>query len=329
MNRRESLIALFSLGAASGLSPAWAQQQAKVWRLGYLRTSQFTSSTVGLREGFIDGMRKLGYVEGRDFVVEWRFADGDIKRFPELAASLVQVKVDLIVSSGTPATMAASKATSGIPIVLVNVADPVASGVAKSLARPGGNVTGVADLTGDLGPKNLEYLVGSIPGITRVAVLFDPAGAGSVIISKNIQAGAKQARVMVEAIAATTASQIDEAYLRMKEQKIGACIVAGGNLFTEHIRRIVELSVKHRLPTASTNFPHVFSGALLSYGADHAETNRRVAYYVDRIFKGAKPADLPIEQPTKFELAFNLKTAKALDLVIPPVVLAQANKVIE
>ena len=328
-NRRKLLVALGAGALASPLSPL-AQPATKVWRVGFLRVAaEFTQVDSDLRDGFLRGLKDLGYVGGKNLVIEWRFAEGKAERLPGLAAELVRLKVDVIVALGTTSTSAAQKATTTIPIVMVNVADPVASGLVKGLARPGGNITGLTDLTSELGPKNLEILLGIMPKLNRVAVLFDPVSSASVIILQSYQPAAQRAGVTILPMPAGNAVEIENAFSKMIRENARAVIVAGGNLFTQQMRQIAELAVKHRLLSASTNSPHVQGGLLMSYAPNSVDNYRRAAYFVDRIFKGAKPGDLPVEQPTKFELVINTKTAKALGITIPQSIMARADRVIE
>jgi putative ABC transport system substrate-binding protein len=330
ITRRELLIAgsagLFLLAAPLA---SLAQQQGKVWRIGLLRVAPFTATDSHTRDALLQGLRELGYVEGKNFAIEYRFADGKLERLPALAAELVRLKVDVILSLGTVSTLAAQKATATIPIVMANVPDPVASGIVKGLARPGGNVTGLTDVTGELGPKNLEILRGMAPRLARVAVLFDPNNPSSILILKSIQVAAQSAGVVILPAQARSAQEIEDAFSTMKRENAGAVFVAGGNFFTQQIRQIADLALKHRLLSASMNTPHANAGVLTGYGSNFADNYRRMAYYVDRILKGARAGDLPIEQPTRFELVINLKTAKALGITVPQELLLRADRVIE
>ncbi len=254
---------------------------------------------------------------------------GKAERLPGLAAELVRLKVDVIVASGTPSASAVQKATTAIPIVMLGVSDPVATGLVKSLARPGGNITGLTDLTGELGSKNLEILLGIMPKLNRAAVLYDPASPGSINVMNSYQPAAQKAGVTILPMQAGNAVEIEDAFSRMNRENVRAVIVAGGNLFTQQMHQIAELAVKHRLPSASINLPHVQRGILMGYASNQVDNWRRAAYYVDRIFKGTKPSDLPIEQPTRFELVVNMKTAKALGITIPQSILVRADRVIE
>ena len=274
-------------------------------------------------------MRDLGYVEGKNLVIEWRFADGMSERLPGLAAELVQLKVDVIVAATTPATAAAQKATTTIPIVMASVGDPVGSGFVKSLAHPGGNITGLSNLTGDLGRKHLELLLILLAKLSRVAVLTNPANSTGATILTSIQAAAQRTGVLVLPIEARSPQEIESAFSLMTREKAEAFIMATDALFAQQYRQIVELASKLRLPSIDGLREFAEAGGLMSYGTNRAENYARAATYVDKIFKGAKPGDLPVEQPTKFELVVNAKTAKALSIKIPQAILVQATEVIE
>jgi len=328
-NRRKLLVAL---GAGALVAPfcSFAQQQGKVWRVGFLtpriRPDSLDSDIFG---AFSNGMRELGYVDGKNLVIEWRFADGHYERLPELAAELVRLKVDVIVVAGAATTSAAQKATTTIPIVLGSSIDPVGSGFAKSLARPGGNITGLSNLTGDLGPKHLEMLLSMVPKLSRVAVLMNPGNSAHANILKTIQSAAQRTNAMILPAEARTAPELESAFSAMTQGKAGAVIVPRDGLFIQQARQIAELSAKKRLPCIATFREYVEAGGLMSYGPSLTDLFRRAATYVDKIFKGAKPGDLPVEQPTKFELVINRKSAKALGLTIPQSLLISADKVID
>ena len=264
-------------------------------------------------------MRELGYVEGKNLVIEWRFADGKIERLPDLAAELVRLKVDVIVTAGTPATSAAQKATTTVPIVIANQGDPVGSGFVASLARPGGNITGLSNVNVDVVPKQLEMLLGMVPKLSHVAVLVNPDNSAHASILKNVQAAARSAGVKIMSVEARSAQDIDNAFSMMTRQNARAVIVAHALFNNQQWRQIAELAAKHRLPSISARVEFVEAGGLMSYGQNLADQFRLAATYVDKIFKGAKPADLPVQQSTKFELVINRKTAKALGLTIPAV----------
>ena len=326
--RRKFVLAL-GAGALAPLA-TFAQQPGKVWRVGFLsqRHVEFVDSD-HYYGPFTQGMRELGYVEGKNLVIEWRSAEGKSERLPELAAELVRLKVDLLATAGTPATLAAQKATATIPIVMINVGDPVGSGLVKSLARPGGNSTGLSSMNAELAPKLLEMLRGMVPKVTRVAVLVNPSNTAVTILLKNIQAAAQRVGVKIQPVEASTPQEIANGFAVMARQNAGALIVLRDAFFSQQKNQIVELAAKQRLPSIGGYGGYVEAGGLMSYGQNLRENYRRAATYVDKIFKGANPGDLPVEQPTTFELFINRKTATALGLKIPNSLLAQATKVIE
>lgn len=330
MNKRRKLIV--AIGSVVLIEPysSIAQQQEKVWCVGFLTLRNRPASLDSENPGaFRQGMRELGYIEGKNLVIEWRFADGKYDRFPGLAAELVQLKVDVIVAGGTPDTRAAQKATAVIPIVMGNVGDPIGSGLIKSLARPGGNITGSTNMTGDIGPKQLELLLGMVPTLSRVAVLVNPENPAHITILKNVEAAARKVGVTILPVEARTAQEIEDGFSMMSRKNAGAVIVEPAGLFNVQRRQISDLAMKKRLPSIHLYREYTVAGGLMSYGPNVADQYRRAASYVDKIFKGAKPGDLPVEQPTKFELIINAKTAKTLGLKIPQSILISADKVIE
>src|SRR5215471_9913507 len=307
----------FSRVGAVLFSPfaAEAQQTPKFARIGYLGG---VSAVPQVREAFLQGLQDLGYVVGRNVVIEYRDPEGKYERLPALAAELVALKVDVIVVSGTPMTRAAKQATSTIPIVFVAV-DPVTSGLVSSLARPGGNLTGLASLIPDLVGKCLELLNQAVPGVSRVAVLWPPGALGERT-EKNMLTGAGEAGralgVRLQFVEAPRPADLDRAFSEMTRARAGALAVLPSTILVRERKRLVDLAAKNRLPTIFTQTEFVDAGGLMGYGPSVADLYRRAATYVDKILKGAKPADLPIEQPTMFELVINLKTAKALGLTI-------------
>ncbi len=306
-----------------------AQQAVKVARIGYLAGS--LAAFPQLREAFIQGLRDLGYVEGRNLVIEYRSPEGKPERLPALAAELVALKVDVIVAAGTPQPLAAKQATRTIPIVFAGASDPVASGLVTSLARPGGNVTGLSLLLPELVGKTLEQLKQAIPGVNRVAVLWQP-GLGERTekdLLKGAEAAGRALGVRLQFVEARGPADFDRAFSDMTKARSDALTVLGSNMFLIERRRLVALAAKNRLPAVYPLREWVDVGGLMAYGANLADLFRRAATYVDKILKGAKPADLPVEQPTKFELVINLKTAKALGLTIPPSLLQRADEVIQ
>jgi putative tryptophan/tyrosine transport system substrate-binding protein len=329
MKKRRDLI--IALGASALVAPLGllAQQPARVWRVGFLVLREASSSSQNAR-AFLNRMRELGYVEGSNLVVEWRFADGDFERLPGLAAELAQLRVDVIVAVPSSAISAAQKATSTIPIVMATAGDPVGSGFVKSLARPGGNITGLSTMGGDTGPKLLDLMRFVVPNPTRVALLENSRrGAFGSATSKSIKAGAQKANVKTLVVAASSPQEIERAFSTMAREKADAVIVGTATFPLLEERQIAELAIKYRLPSMFPTREYVEAGGLMSYGTNFTDLYRRSATYVDKILKGAKPGDLPVEQPESFELVVNLKTAKALGLVIPQSLLVRADELLQ
>ena len=278
-------------------------------------------------DAFRQELRKLGWIEGKNITIEYRFAEQKLERLPELAADLVRLKVDLIVTSGNPTPLAAKGATSTIPIVMTSIADPVGAGLVASLARPGGNVTGNSSLAPELNTKRLEILKDAVPRLSRVGLL---RGTGPGVQWKEIRPAALALKVKLEAIETQYDPKgLESAFQTAKQKHVGAIMTTPGRRFGAERKRIVELAGKYRLPAIYPDKEFVEAGGLMSYGADFTDLYRRAAFYVDKILKGAKPADLPVQQPTKFEFVINLKAAKQIGLTIPPDVLARANKVMK
>jgi putative ABC transport system substrate-binding protein len=330
-NRRKLVIALGASGLAASFG-SFAQRPGRVWRMGVLspRTRPDSLESDPQMGGLLRGLRELGYVEGKNLIIEWRFVDGKYERCPALAAELVQLKADVIVTGGPTATSGAQKATTTIPIVAYNLGDPVASGFAKTLARPGGNITGLSIFAVDIGPKQLEMLLGMVPKVSQVAVLVNPTNVSHAMVLQSIRTAAQKTHVNILPVEARTVPELDQAFSAMVRAKAGAVIVAAGDaLVIENPRLIAELAMKHRLPSIASSRAVPEAGGLMSYGSITADNFGRIANYVDKIFKGAKPGDLPVEQPTKFELVINRKTAKALGLTIPQSLLFSVDKVIE
>ena len=328
MNNRRKLIV--ALGASVLAAPLRirAQQAKKSVVVGFLGTQdQLSAQTVVA--AFKQGLQELGYVEGKNLTLHLRFADGKFERVPGLAAELVNLKADVILSGGTVTTSALQKATGTIPIVMANTFDPVGNGLVKTLARPGGNITGLSSLGDDIGGKHLEMLLSVAPKLSRVAVLLNPGNQSNPLVLKSIQSAALKTSAKILPLEARTAPEIENAFSAMTQGKAGAVIVARDGFFIRQARPIAELALKNRLPSISERANYAEGGGLMSYGVNQGEQFRRAAAYVDKIFKGAKPADLPVEQPTKFELVINRKTAKALGLTIPQALLISADKVIE
>jgi len=330
MKRRTFLCGLAIGTVAAPLAGEAQPPTGKVPRIGWLGANPAPGRH--MREAFLQGLRDLGYVDGRNVVIEYRFAEGKLERYPALAAELVALKVDVIVAPITPAALAAKQATRTIPIVFAAVGDPIRDGLVTSLARPGGNVTGVSSLTPELVGKCLEQLKQSVPGVSRVAVLWQPGAAPERTekdMLKEAEVAARALGVRLQFVEARGPADLDRAFSDMTRVRAGALTVLPGNMFFGERRHLVALAAKNRLPAVYTLREYVDAGGLMAYGANGADLFRRVATYVDKILKGAKPADLPVEQPTKFELAINLKAAKALGLTIPQSVLGRADQVIE
>jgi putative ABC transport system substrate-binding protein len=321
------VIALLALGGVPLIVSA--QQQDKRFRVGFLaggaRPQSLDASPYA---GFTQGMRELGYVEGKNVVLEWRFADGKYERFPDLAAELVRLKVDVIVLGASFAVPATKRATATIPIVMGYSADPVGSGYVASLARPGGNVTGVS-ATIEVHEKQLELLRAIPPGASRVAVLVNADNPIHPAILEKLRSAGGRLGATILAVSVRTPEDIERGFARMKREGAEALIVPPDALFTKQRVQITRMVLDNRLPSVFANREYVDAGGLMSYGQPLSEYYRRAATYVDKILKGAKPADLPVEQPTKFELVINLKTAKALGITIPASILLRADRVIE
>jgi len=310
---------------------ATAQQPKKVSRIGYLSSNDpATESTRS--EAIRRALRALGHIEGQNIAIEYRYAEGKIDRFSELAAEVVRLKVDIIVvAGGTDYIQAAKNATKTIPIVMVGTgSDPVEAGLIESLARPGGNVTGLTNLTGDLGSKRLELLKEAVPKLARVAVLYNPASPGSVVeVKELLPVAARALRVTLQLWEVRGTDNFERVFAAMGKQRPDGLHVTSGPRMTANGKRIADFALKSRLPSVYQSREYVDAGGLMSYGADLADSYRLIGVYVDKILKGAKPADLPVERPTKFELVINLKTAKEIGLTIPPNVLARASRLIK
>ena len=327
---RRTFMALVSGGLLVAPLAAEAQQAAKIARIGYLALN--SGANPHLREAFRQGLRDLGYVEGRNVVIEYRDAEGKPERLPALATELVALKVDVIVAASTAAALAAKQATRTLPIVFPVVADPVTEALVTSLARPGGNVTGSSNLAPELVGKRLEQLTQAVPGVSRVAVLWHPGNLGDLTEKDMLKAAEVAARalgVRLQFFEARGQEDFNRAFLGMTRARAGALTVLASSMFFGERSHLVDLAAKNRLPAVYTSREYVDAGGLMSYGPNQAELYRRAATYVDKILKGAKPGDLPVEQPTKFELIINLKTAKVLGLTIPQPVLGRADQIIE
>ena len=319
MNRRDAVLALAALGAVP-LSTR-AQQAGKTFRIGVLG--------VGNAELLRQPLRELGYVEGLNLAIEWRDPEGKAERFVDLAAELVRLKVDVIVAANPAATFAAKKSTASIPIVMVNTPDPVQLGLVVSLGRPGGNVTGTTSLSADLSVKQLELLKETVPRAVRIAILWNPSNPWHPLALKGVEAAARSLAVQLQILEVRGPEALDNAFAAMAKERAGAVLVLADTMTFFHRTRLADLAAKRRLPAMYGVRGHIDAGGLMSYWAHQGDLYRRVASYVDRILKGAKPADLPVEQPTRFELVINLKAAKALGLTIPPSLLGRADEVIQ
>jgi putative tryptophan/tyrosine transport system substrate-binding protein len=305
-----------------------AQQPAKIPRIGYV-TGVSSSGESPRVEAFRQGLRDLGYVEGKNIALEYRYADAKFDKLPALADELIRLKVDVLVVSTTFAVQAAKNATKTIPIVFSGVTDPVTAGLVDSLARPGGNITGFTNIASVLSGKRLELLKETVPKLSRVSVLWDPRNPGSTPQWKESQISAKELGLQLYSMEVSSSDEYESAFKEAVKARSGALAVTADPLANSHPKRIADLATKNRLPAIYPWEHFVNSGGLMSYGPNFAAVGRDVARYVDKILKGTKPADLPVEQPTKFELIINLKTAKVLGLTIPPVVLMRAEKVVK
>jgi putative tryptophan/tyrosine transport system substrate-binding protein len=308
--------------------PVQAQQPAKIPKIGFLSSGTASFSTFR-NDVFQQQLRELGYVEGKNIAFDSRYGEDNFDRLPSLADELVRLKVDVLVTNSTPAALAAKNATRTIPIVFLGVSDPVTVGLVDSLARPGGNVSGFSNIAPVLAGKRLELLKETVPKLSRVAVLWDPKAPGSTQQWKESQLPARELGLHLYSMEVSSTDKYEDAFKEATKARSAAIAVTQNPLATSNRKRVTELAIRNRLPAIYPRKEFVETGGLMSYGPDVAEPQRRAAILVDKILKGAKPADLPVEQPTKFELMINLKTAKALGLTIPPVVLMRAEKVIK
>lgn len=321
ISRRQLLVALGAHALAAPLS-LFAQTQGKVWRVGFLSASPGSAS---LAEALRQGLRELGYIDGRNVLIEFQPAEGKVNALPDLAADLVRKKVDVIVAFQTPAVQAAKQTTNTIPIVMAPAGDPVGTGLIASLARPGGNITGLSSTVGELAVKNLEFVREIRPAAKSVAVLANAADPFTKSFLEQIQAPGRAMRIELKTYMIRGEGEFDAAFTEMIKARVDAVMVQG----SLPRKRVIELALKHRLPALATARAFAEEGGLISYAANFADLYRQAAVYVDKILKGAKPANLPVEQPTKFELVINMKTAKALGIKIPQTILVRADKVIE
>ena len=307
--------------------PAQAQQPPNIPRIGYLGATSLTANAARV-EAFRQGLRELGYVEGKNIVIELRSAEGEQDRLPALVAELVRLKVDIIVSGGPSVTRAAKAATTTIPIVMAQDSDPVGSGFVASLARPGGNITGLSTLSPEISGKRLELLKEIVPALSRVAVIGRSAEPGYAQVLKEIELAAGALKLKLQLLDVRDAKDIETAFQAARKERADAVLLLMAAVLNSHRAQVVELAVKHRLPAAHSNAEFVQEGGLMVYAVSITDLFRRAATYVDKILKGAKPADLPVEQPRKFEFIVNLKAAKQIGLTMPPKVLARADRVI-
>jgi putative ABC transport system substrate-binding protein len=325
--RRREFIKVITGSAVVWPFAARAQQAGKTYKIGWLSAGSFERSPA--LAAFLDALRELGWIEGKTFAFERRHAEDRPERLPELAAELVQLNVDVIVGVGTLAPLAAKRATTTIPIVMANAGDPLGTGLVASLARPGGNVTGMSLMAPDLGGKRLELLKELLPRLARVAVLWNAANPYPAHVFKELQAAGRTLGTEVQSLEVRDPDDFDGAFETVQRQHPDALITIEDPLTFDHRKRIADFAVGQQLPSLSGLSEFAAAGGLISYGANNADLFRRAAGYVDKILKGAKPADLPVQQPSKFELVINLKTAKALGITIPPSLLARADQVIE
>jgi putative ABC transport system substrate-binding protein len=325
VRRRQFLIAAGALLAVPLRTDA--QRQAKIFRIGMLIPVAPSGATSYI-EAFRQGLRKLGYVEGQHVTIEPRYSEGRDERLRDLAAELVSLKVDVVVAWGTPAARAAKAATRTIPIVTAAVVDPVGTGLISSLARPGGNLTGVTSGGAALSGKSLELLTDLVPGVTRIAVFWNPSNPVLPVVFRETQLAAEKLNIRLQSVGVSDPNDFESAFAAITQERPGALLVLQDLVFQTHRKRIVELVAKTGLPAMYERKAWVDVGGLMSYGVSFPDNFRRAAAFVDKILKGAKPADLPVEDPTKFELIINLKTAKAIGLTVPQSVLLRADHVI-
>jgi putative ABC transport system substrate-binding protein len=329
MKKKITVLALSAMLFAIG-SSASAQQTGKIFRIGILDPSTVSGSAV-LWEAFRQELPKLGWIAGKNIIIEYRFAEQKGERLPELAAEMIHLKVDLIVVPDTPSTLAVNKASTTVPVVMTNAADPVGAGLVASLAQPGGNVTGLSSLSPELGTKRLEILKDAVPKLARVGLLRSSSSAvGALSQLKELRAAAPVLKLKLEEIETQAdAKGLENAFPTAKQKQVGAIMTTANRAFFAERKRIVELAGKYRLPAIYFQREFVDEGGLMSYGVDYTDLYRRAAVYVDKILKGAKPADLPVQQATKFDFIVNLKAAKQVGLALSPEFLSRANQVIK
>jgi len=326
---RRTFVGVIAGGLLASPLGCLAQRAAKVWRIGFLAAASQQDFADGRLDALIQGMRELGYVENENLFIEARYGDGNYDRLPDLAMELVRLKVDVIVAVPSPAIRAAQHATTTIPIVFPSTGDPVGSRFVASLAHPGGNVTGLSNTNLDISGKTLELLMTVAPRISSIAILANPGSSTAPAIVKSIDAAARALRVQSVSMSASSPAEIEIAFASMRRQRPDAIVIAGDAFLTMQAHQIAELAIKDQVPSVTQSPRYARAGGLMSYGQSVTDVYRRAAAYVDKILKGANPGDLPVEQPTKFELVINLKTAKALGLTIPQSLLLRADEVIE
>jgi len=325
--KRKTLVLLLVSILLTTVSLAEAQQPGKVPRIGYLGAGYRLSSLI---DAFRQGLRELGYVEGKNILIEYRYAEGKSERLPDLAAELARLKVNVIVATVTPAALAAKKATPTIPIIIVTAADPVGSGLVSSLARPGGNVTGLSLVAGlEMSGKQLELLKEAVPRLTHVVVLSDPGNQPTAGFLKEAERAAGSLALQLSVVAARDANELDSAFSAIKKKRAGALLVVASAILAANRTQIVPFATSSLLPAMYPYSEFIDSRGLMSYGPHQPDLYRRAAIYVDKILKGAKAAELPVEQPTKFEFIINLKAAKQIGVTVPSTVLARADRVIK
>lgn len=330
MNRRDTIVGLLALGVAIRPLTAFGQQKPqKIYRIGFLSAAFAASPALAVRiDSFRAGLRELGYLEGRNITIETRWAEGKAERLPELAAELVRMNVDVIVTQGTPAAIAAKKATATIPVVMGPVVDPVGTGLVASLARPGGNVTGMTYFLAELCQKRLELLKEISQRLKRVAVLMNPDNAGMPLVLKALEPPAKSLNLELQPYWAHQPDELDSAFAAMVAKRVDAVVIVEDPWLTGNIRHAVELANRNRILSISSD-DIAEAGGLMAYGMNFPNAFRYLAVFVDKIFKGARPADLPVERPTRFEMIVNLRTAKLVGVTIPQSILVRADRVIE
>ena len=327
MKRRE-FITLLGGAAATWSLATHARAQAKIPRVGFMGNSS-AALEANLVGAFREGLRELGYEEGHNIVIEYRWADGKYERFPALVTELIAAKVDVIVTAGTPAALAVKKATTTVPLVMVAVGDPVGTGLVPSLARPDGNLTGLSSVAPDLEGKRLELLREIVPSVSRVAVFFNSVNPFHVASMRQAQAAGKTLGIKVQQHDIRKSEDLDGAFAAIRKERPDALLILADRVFLHNRQRMMDFTQEQRLPNVNAYKELVEAGGLISYGPSYEDMHKRAAIYVNKILKGAKPGNLPIEQPTKFTLVVNLKAAKALDISMPPAVLSRADEVIE